>query len=425
MPKLEPKRKPIRNDTDARNAKAEGTPYRRAAGKGLYLEVRPSGKKLWRYRYRLESPDGGKPENMFALGEYGKLGAAKGQYTLAEAEQERARLRELVKQGTHPLQARRERKQAVLEAGENTFKVVALDWIAENKASWTPYYLQQIERAFKDAVYDEIGGLPITSITSAHLLKIVKDKAKEAPTVALLLRQWIGAVFRYAIAHLKASADPTFAIRGSVKRLKPQHKKPLLPGDIPAFRKALAEARASRPITIAMELALYTFVRPGELRGAAWTEFDLDAALWRIPAERMKMGEEHLVPLSTQAVGLLRELKGRTGGEEWLFPNNRDPKRCISKTTLNRVIERMGYAGRFSAHGFRATASTWLNETGVRHDAIEKQLAHKERDAVRDAYNAAKYLPERRAMMQQWADAVDTMAEGKVASIGSAAKAAA
>ena len=396
-------------DVAIRNAKPKDRPYKLPAGKGLYLEIRPSGKKLWRYRYRLPGPDGKSRENLYALGDYGKLGPDHGEYTIAEAELERSRARQLVKEGKHPSHDRRERRKAVIESQANTFKVIAQEWISANRESWTPYYCRQIERAFEDAVYPAVGDLAVTSITPPQLLRILKGKAREAPTVALLLRQWMGAVFRYAIGEHKAVADPTSALRGTVRRKPVRNKEPLRDKDIPAFCDALADARASRPIQIAMSLLLYTFVRPGEVRAATWTEFDLEGQLWRIPGERMKMGDPHTVPLSRQSVDLLRELQAITGGEQWLFPNSRDSKRCMSATTLNRVLERMGYTGRFSAHGFRATASTWLNEAGFRPDVIERQLAHKERNAVRASYNKAEYLPERRQMMQQWADAVDSM----------------
>lgn len=413
-------------DTAIRNAKPSERPYKLRAGKGLYLEVRTSGKKLWRYRYRLEGAEGGgKRENMYALGEYGKLGPDRGQYTLAEAEQERARARQLVREGKHPAHERRALRKAVIESQANTFRTMAEEWVEANRGTWTAYYLSQVERTLKADVYPEIGDLPVTAITPPQLLRVVKAKAKTAPTVALLIRQWTGAVFRYAIGEHKAMADPSTAIRGTVKRRPVKSKEPLRDKDIKPFREALAGVTTSRPIAIALDLLLYLFVRPGELREANWREFDLDTGLWRIPATRMKMGEAHVVPLCRQATALLLELHGITGGEAWLLPNIRDPKRPISPTTLNRTLERMGYAGRLSAHGFRATASTWLNEAGYRPDVIERQLAHKERNAVRSAYNRAEYLPERRLMMQQWADAVDAMASGApVVPIGVAARAA-
>lgn len=400
-------------DAAIRNAKPGAAPFKLSAGKGLYVVVQPSGKKLWRYRYRLAGPDGIRRENMYALGVYGKRGPDKGEYTLAEAQEERARARELVKRGIHPAHDRQQRRKAVIEAQANTFKSVAEEWIAHNREHWTDYYRKQIERAFADVVYPDIGDLPITSITPPQLLKMVKAKAKVAPTVALLLRQWMGAVFRYAIGEHKASSDPSSAIRGTVKRRPVRSKEPLREKDIPAFRKALAESGGTRPTQIGLQLLLYTFVRPGELRGAAWKEFDLEGALWRIPGARMKMREPHIVPLSHQAVLLLEELRKYTGKGKWLFPNARDDARCMTMTTFNRALERMGYLGRLSAHGFRATASTWLNEQGVRPDVIERQLAHRERSAVRSAYNKAEYMPERREMMQRWATAVDAMGTKK------------
>lgn len=418
----QPERERIKSDSQIRNAKAEERPYRRPVESGLYLEVRPTGARLWRYRYRLPDANGVKRENLFALGAYGKKGADAGEFTLEEARQERARLRELVKQGIHPAAARKQARTAVIEAQANTFKAVSLAWIEENRKRWTPYYLKQIERGLREDVYPAIGNRAIASIVAPDLHKIIKAKKATAPTVALLLRQWMGAVFRYAVAEHLATGDPTSALRQSVKRAPVTNKTPLRDRDIPGFMEALdkSEAEGVRPTSIALRILLYTFVRPGELRGAKWRELDLDGAIWRIPAERMKNRQPHNVPLSSQAVALFRDLHKITGGQEWLFPNVRDPKRPMSATTLNRVLERMKYGGRLSAHGFRATASTWLNEAGYRPDVIERQLSHKERNAVRASYNKAEYLPERRAMMQQWADAVDAMGAGKVIPIGSA-----
>lgn len=413
-------RKAIRGDAQIRALRPEDRPYRHPVGHGLYLEVRPTGKMLWRYRYRLADAGGVRRENLYALGEYGKGGSDKGQFTLEEAQGERVRLRELVKQGKHPAAVRKEAKAAVIVSQANTFKAVSLDWIEANRKAWTPYYLKQIERGFREDVYPEIGDAPISTIEAPRLSRILKATAKRAPTVALLLRQWIGAVFRHAIADHRATHDPTSALRKLIRRAPVKSKEPLTDRDIPGFIEALGKSGGYRPTVIALNLLLYVFARPGELRLAKWSEFDLDAALWRIPAERMKNRKPHTVPLPAQAVALLRELKTLTGGGDLLFPNVRNPQRPMTGTTLNRSLERMGYAGRLSAHGFRATASTWLNEAGYRGDVIERQLSHSEKNAVRAAYNKAEYLPERRAMMQQWADAVDAMASGKIVAIGAA-----
>jgi len=227
----------------------------------------------------------------------------------------------------------------------------------------------------------------------------------------------VSAIFRYAAATLRADADPAAALKGAIHRTKVKHCKPLSRDQIASFISALDTYGGYRTTVIALRLALLFFVRTVELRAAEWVEFDLDHAEWRIPAERMKMREPHIVPLSQQAVELLRELHTLTGGQRWLFPNYRRPKTCMTATTLNRALERMGFNGKdsigFSAHGFRATASTILNETGYRPEVIERQLAHKERNNVRASYNQAEYLKERRAMMQQWADMVDDMAKEK------------
>jgi integrase len=264
-------------------------------------------------------------------------------------------------------------------------------------------------------VYPYIGALPIRSVTAAHLLEIVRRvEGRGAETVALLVRQWCSAVFRYAVATLRADGDPAAALRGAIARPKVEHRKPLTRLQITAFLKALDGFSGFRTTSIALRLALVTFVRTVELRAAQWSEIDFDRAEWRIPAERMKMREPHLVPLSTQALALLHELHKLTGNQRWLFPNYRRPETCMTATTLNRALERMEFNGKdsigFSAHGFRATASTILNEAGYRADVIERQLAHKERNTVRASYNQAEYLAERRDMMQQWADLVDGLA---------------
>ncbi|MSQ54905.1 MAG: DUF4102 domain-containing protein [Betaproteobacteria bacterium] len=381
------------------NTKPGNSPLKLTDSGGLYLEVRPSGAKLWRYRYRIAGK-----ENVFALGVFSKVG-------LAEARTERDKARVLVKQGIHPAHNRQAMLSDQVADNANTFAAVAREWISQNRASWSAYYLRQVERVLRDDAYPYIGNLPIRSVSAAHLLEILKRlETRKAPTMAILLRQWSSAIFRYAVSTLRADADPAAALKGAVKRPKVEHHKALGRADIPDFLKALENYGGYRTTAIAMRLLMLTFVRTGELRAAEWSEFDLDRAEWRIPAERMKMREPHFVPLSAQAVELLRELHTLTGGQRLLFPNYRRPKFCMTATTLNRALERMGYAGRFSGHGFRATASTILNEMNYRPDVIERQLAHAERNKVRASYNRAEYFPERKAMMQAWADLIDEMA---------------
>lgn len=398
-------------DAKIRNAKPGENPYKLPDAGWLYLEVRPSGAKLWRFRYRI----GGK-ENVFAIGEYFADKRA-GHVSLEDARRERDEARVLVKQGVHPAHQRRTQRLAQLADVSNTFEGVTREWIKKKAQGWTAYYARQVQGVLENDVFPYIGNLPIRSVTAAHLLEIVRRvEGRGAETVALLVRQWCSAIFRYAVATLRADSDPAAALKGAILRPKTVHSKPLSPDQIAAFMQALDAYGGYRTTVIALRLKLLTFVRTIELRAAEWPEIDFKRAEWRIPASRMKMREQHIVPLSRQALDLLRELHTLTGGQRWLFPNYRRPQTFMTATTLNRALERMGFNGRgsmgFAAHGFRATASTLLNESGYRSDVIERQLAHKERNQVRASYNHAEYLEDRRAMMQQWADMTDSFAKG-------------
>jgi len=380
-------------DAHARNAKPREKPYKKTDGNGLFLLVQPNGAKYWRYRFRI----GGK-ENMFAVGEYPSMG-------LQQAREARDAARRLVKLGANPAHHRRAAVDATIDSAANTFAGIAREWIDQNRNHWTPYYTKQVNTVLRSDVLPSIGMLPIGMVTSAQLLTIVRRvEARGAETVAILIRQWCSAIFRFAISTLRAEADPATALKGAIRRPKVQHKQAMPREQIPQLVRLIDDSKSTLQVRLALKLLLLTFVRPGELRGAAWAEFDLDRGEWNIPAARMKMGAAHIVPLSTQAIDLLRQLQQTGLGRAQLFPNTRDPKRSMSPTTLNRALERMGYSGRFSAHGFRATASTLLNGMGYRPDVIERQLAHGERNKVRASYNHATYLPERIKMMQEWAD---------------------
>lgn len=388
-------------DTAIRNAKPREKAYKLTDGGSLFLLVTPAGSKLWRYRYRL-----GGSENLFAIGDYPALG-------LLQAREARDAARRLVKEGIHPSQHRRATRLVAATEAANTFEAVAREWIEQNRSHWSAYYARQVETVLTGDVFPQIGGLPLRAVTSAQILGILREVEKRgAPSIALLVRQWVSAVFRYGVATLRADLDPASALRGAVRKPKTQHKRPLSRKELGVFLAKLEDSQSGLQVATALRLLLLTFVRPGELRGARWSEFDLEAAEWRIPAQRMKMREPHVVPLSRQAVRLLRELKAEAVSRPQLFPNLRDPKRDMSPTTLNRALERMGYAGHFSAHGFRATASTLLNEMGYRPDVIERQLAHRERNRVRASYNQATYMAERKKMMQDWSNFLDALKKG-------------
>lgn len=388
-------------DSHARNAKPKDKAYKLTDGNGLLLLVKPNGKKHWRYRYELDGK-----ENMLAVGDYPQLG-------LKQAREVRDWARNLVKQGRHPSQQRRADKFAEMESASNTFAAIAREWIGQNEGRWTPYYAKQVRTVLGNDVFPNIGKLPIQDVKPAYIFKLLKKVTeRDAPTVALLIRQVCSSIFRYAVATLRAEYDPCASLKGAIARKPVRHKTALAKEEIAGLLANVDQSSGTPWVRISIKLLLMTFVRPGELRRAEWSEFDLTKAEWRIPAEHMKKREPHIVPLSRQALNLLHELRAISQDRPQLFPNRRDPKRVMSQTTMNRYLERIGYKGKFSAHGFRATASTLLNEMGYRPDVIEKQLAHRERNQVRASYNHASYMDERKAMMQQWADFVEAQRNG-------------
>lgn len=406
-------------DTQIRNAKATDKPVKLSDGNGLVIEIRPNGSKLWRYRYRIDGK-----ENLFAVGEYSQPPAGEteaeaqarrgGRYfTLAEARAERERCRGLVKQGIHPSHKQRTETLRRSIESASTFKAVAETWIEENEKDWAENYQRQIKQRFAGDVYPHIGFLPIKSVTPAHVKDVLKRVEKRgAPSVAKLLRTWIGGVFRYAAGELMVETDPTWPLRNSIKAPKTQHRPHLTSKEIAPFLKALEGVQAEHVTQIAVKLLWLTVVRTVELRCAEWSEFDFDNGVWTVPAERMKMREKHLVPLSTQAIELLRAVHAITGRGRYVFPGRKDREQPLTHETFRDVFKRAGYDGKFTPHGIRGTFSTYFNEAGEDHDVIELILAHKDKDKIRSAYNHAKKLDQRRALLQQWADQTDAWREG-------------
>jgi integrase len=394
-------------NTKITNTKPAARPLKLPDGGGLYLEVRPSGAKLWRYRYRIAGR-----ENVFVIGEFFSDSKRAGHVSLEGARAARDAARVLVRRGVHPAHARQETLRSQIERNADTFKVVALEWMTTKSAKWGDTYAAQVRRVFDTDVFPHIGTLPISTVTAAQILEIMRRvEARGAVTFAHLIRQWTSAIFRHAVTTLRAQTDPAAALKGAIERKGTQHSRSLEKGELGAVLNRLDTYGGEQITKIAIRLIALTFVRTVELRAAEWTEFDLDAAIWRIPGARMKMEQEHIVPLSRQAVMLLRELHELTGGGRYLFPNRRRKGACMTSTTINRALERMRFNGEgtigFSGHGFRSTASTMLNEAGFNPDAIERQLAHQEPNKTRRSYNHAKYLNEREQMMQAWADMVD------------------
>lgn len=389
-------------DTKARKAKAREKTYRIADAGGLALEVRPSGAKFWRYRYRLHGKAG-----MFTVGEYPTI-------TISEARGIRDWAKKCVANGEAPSDVKR-REQAEKQAQQaNTLEEIGKEWIAKNKSEWSPYYHRQVVRMLEADIWPTLGHKGIRDITPAQILAELQKVEKRAPTIAVNLKQWLAAIYRHAIATLRADNDPTAPLRGAIKKPKPKHKPSYNLDEFGKLCRAIWPkdgAIAYRITEIAIRMLALTMVRTVEVRKAKWDQFDLESAepTWTVPGENMKRGVTHVVPLSTQAVELMRELQGLTGNRFYCFPNLRQPTEPMSATTVNRVLDRLGYSGLFSGHAFRTTASTLLNTYGFDADWIERQLAHSPGNKVRASYNHAQYLEQRRIMLQWWADLVDTL----------------
>jgi integrase len=400
--------------SDAKKAK---TPYKLTDGAGLYVEVKPTGKKLWRYRYRI----GGK-ENVYALGEYAKPPITEtkdqarkrrqaGLFTLMEARIERERCRALVKQGVHPAHERKLDRIRRKHERANTFRTVADEWLSAK--DWTPRVKDSMGSLLEHDVYPHIGDLPIRQVTPAHVLDILNRIKKRSPTGAAQVKRAISGLFELAISTLRAESDPSYPVRKSVKQPKPENKIALSVEQIGTVMRKIDAYGGNFPTQSALRLLWWTLARPNEVLGARWSEIDLDEATWRIPAERMKMRTDHVIPLSTQAVNLLRRLHAITGERELLFPHRDDRTKPLVDATLRQAARQMELGFRYSPHATRATGSTRLNELGYRPDVIERQLAHQERNAVRRTYNPAEYLAGRRAMMQDWANMLDVWAKNE------------
>jgi len=390
------------SDTRIRQSKPRDRAYKLADGGGLYLEVTPKGNKLWRLRYRIDHK-----ENVYAIGPYPGV-------TLAEARDEREKAKKLIRKAIHPAHQRKLDKLKQIHANANTFEAVGREWL-ENNTQWTTRSRHQRTKLLERDVFPAIGSVPIKNVTPLEVLTLLKLIEKRAPSMAVLANQAISGIYRLAVSTLRADSDLTGSIRDSLQPLQTTHHQPLKLREIPAFFLALDNDVGSFINKIAMQMLFLTLVRTVEVLGARWDEFDLDNALWVIPKERMKMSEAHTVPLATQTIELLDRLHSVSGKREHLFPSREKPTKPASKGVLWKMTNRMGYAGKFSPHGVRATGSTILNELGHRSDVIEYQLAHKERNKTRASYNRAEYLEERRKMMQQWADLLSSeTGEGQV-----------
>ncbi|MEW6489347.1 MAG: integrase arm-type DNA-binding domain-containing protein [Thermodesulfobacteriota bacterium] len=390
-------------DTAIRNAKPATKPRKLSDERGLYLEVAPSGGKWWRLKYRF----GGK-EKRLSLGVYPDVG-------LKDARDRRDDARKLLANGIDPGAVRKAEKAAGTVRAANSFEVVAREWYAKFSPGWVPSHGGRILRRLEKDVFPWIGARPVAEVAAPELLRVVRRiESRGALETAHRALQNCGQVFRYAVATGRADRDPSGDLRGALPPVKERHHPSITdPKEIGALLRAIDDYTGDFVTKCALGLAPLVFVRPGELRRGEWSEVNMEAAEWRIPAERMKSRAPHLVPLSRQALDVLRELHPLTGAGRYLFPGARSSSRPMSENTVNAALRRLGYAkDEMTGHGFRSMASTLLNEQGWHRDAIERQLAHGERDSVRAAYNYAEHLAERRRMMQAWADFLDGLRKG-------------
>ncbi|MBF0401823.1 MAG: tyrosine-type recombinase/integrase [Magnetococcales bacterium] len=387
------------SDTTIRNAKPAEKPFKLTDGDGMYLLVNKAG----RY-FRLDYSFAGTRKTL-ALGVYPEV-------SLKLARERRDDARRLLANGIDPSAQKRAEKAA--NPLDGTFEVIARQWIEKMvKPTATEKHTLLVTRRLEIDAFPAIGARQIRDLRAPDILALLEKMEQRGVIVsAHRVRQIIGQVFRFAVASGKADFDPTSALRGALTPVKEEHHPTITdPAAIGELLRAIDGYAGSFVSMAALRLAPLVFVRPGELRQAEWTEFDLDASEWRIPGTRMKMRELHIVPLSRQAVAILRELHPLTGHGRYVFPGARSDDRPMSENTVNAALRRMGYeVGQMTGHGFRSMASTLLNEMGWGTDAIERQLSHDERNSVRAAYNSATYMPERKRMMQAWADHLDQLA---------------
>lgn len=380
-------------DTKARNAKPQEKAYQLQDGNGLYLDVRPSGVKTWRYRYWITPTKDGR----YTIGSYPAV-------SLAEARRLREWAREQVKNGIAPKEAKAVERDIAKAENANTFEIVAKEWLDKKGEHWAKNSKNQITGFMYNDIFPAIGAMPMREINASHILKIIRDlESRGAKSVAVKVRQWCSAVFCYGVATLRADSDPAAALRGAIIVPKTEHSRPLTGDELRDYYLRLDSSTGNQATIIALRILPLVFVRQAELRSAEWSHIDFDNAEWVIPPELMKMGRMHRVPLSAPAISLLNELKKITGNGRWLFPNTRLNNTYMGASTLNRAIVQLGYARTvITTHDFRATASTRLHEMGYRHEVIERQLAHVEKNRVSAAYNHAEYMPERRQLMEEW-----------------------
>jgi integrase len=402
-------------DTQIKNAKAKDKPYKLFDGGGLYLEVSTIGSKLWRMKFKQAN---GK-EGRLAFGSYPEV-------TLAEAREKRDIAKKQKANGIDPAQAKRIEKQEKATSNANTFEAVAREWHANKLESWQPGTARNLLHRLEKDVFPLIGKYPISEIKAPVMLDVLRQIEKRgALDMAKRQGQVCGQIFRYAIACGKADIDPVPSLRGALKPISKGHHAAITPDDLPEFIRAFEkiEGRMFVPTKVMFRLMMLTFVRTSELTETPWSEIDLENESWVIDWHRMKMGKKkvnprkvnHHVFLPSQGWTLLRELHAITGNNKYLFPNLRDHEKSATNFGILAALKRMGYGGKMTGHGFRSLAMGVIKERlGYRHEVVDRQLSHASGDAYGEAYDRALFLDERKGMMQQYADYLDSVSKGNV-----------
>ena len=376
-------------------------PYKLTDGFGLHLLIQPGGSKLWRFRYRFAGK-----ENMLALGSYPHT-------SLADARLRRDEARKMLESGIDPSTYRKEEKAADALSNRNTFGIVAAEVLANKEAGEAAGTTMSKNRWLLENLAAPLADRPIAEITSQEILILLKRiEASGRRETARRLRGLIGSVFRYAIVTLRAKSDPTLAIHGALLAPKVKHRAAILDEkELGGLMRAIDGYDGWPTVRAALKFTALTFARPGEVRGALRQEFDFENAVWRISAKRTKMRRPHEVPLSPQAISVVREVWSLSDRNELVFASIRSPQKPLSENAMNSALRRMGFTGEeMTAHGFRASASTILNQRGYNPDVIEAALGHQDQDEIRRSYNRAKYWPQRVSLMTDWANMLDSMA---------------
>lgn len=389
----------VLSDIRVRNAKPREKPYKLfdRGGLGLYVLITPRGSKLWQLKYRFQGR-----ERRASLGQYPVV-------SLSEARKKALKARQFIDRGIDPNEKKKAQK-----ADKYTFEIAAKEWVSQNTPKWTDGHTEKVRTRLDKHVLPWLGSKSIAEITTPEILSVLRRvEATGHNEMAHCCQQYTAAVFRYAVRCGLLAINPAADLRGALTPVTVKHYAAITePKAVGALMRALDGYEGNFVVRCALRLSPYVFLRPGELRGAEWSEIDIESATWRIPGPRMKMRRDHVVPLSRQTIAIFEEIRPLTGQGRFVFPSVRTTERCMSENTITGALRRLGYTGKeMTAHGFRTVASSLLNELGFKPDIIELQLAHKEQ-GVRAVYHRAEYLEERRQMMQQWADYLDNLKAG-------------